>query len=103
MFQGVTLSFHSSSQQFTFSCGTTFHCTTSRTKLLVLSQADAQHRLEVRNTMTLRLKVTKFVEHKPRLIKPPHPGFHRTLTSVQTDGSRLSLHMNIPCARRFEQ
>lgn len=103
MFQGVTLSFHSSSQQFTFSCGTTFHCTTSRTKLLVLSQADAQHRLEVRDTVTFRLKIPQLIEHKTCLIKPPYPGFHRTLTPVETSGSRLSLHMNIPCARRFEQ
>ena len=41
----------------------------NKRKLLFLSQTDGQHRLEVGNTMPLRLKISQLVQHKPRLIQ----------------------------------
>lgn len=46
-----------------------FQHTTGRTELLVLTQANTQHRLEVRDSVPLTLKVSQLIEHEPRLVK----------------------------------
>lgn len=70
----------------------TFHYATSRTELLFLAKADRQHRCKSGDTVTFRLQVAQFVQHKTRFVKPTYPSFRRTLTPAFTSsGSRLSL------------
>lgn len=62
--------------------------------MLVLSEANAQHSLKVRNTVSFGLQIAKLIQHKTCLIQRLHPGFHRTLTLfVAKSGTRLSLRV----------